>query len=178
MSGFDVATLRAGIAYDPGTGLFHWLRLHRGPLKTPRLAGTLRRDGYLQISFQKKLFLAHRLAWFYVHGQFPEAEIDHVNGDKADNRICNLRAALRCENLANRPVLSSSRNGIRGVLLMRRNRCKLWRAWVTRNGQRIYSRCFETAEEAAIAHEAMAREAYGDFAYAARLRARLDGGAA
>jgi hypothetical protein len=57
--------------------------------------------GYIVVSINKKKYYAHRLAWFYVHGEWPEHHIDHINGDRSDNRISNLRKSTNSENMQN-----------------------------------------------------------------------------
>lgn len=94
-------------SYDPETGIITriapsvksngWLD-NRGVGKP---AGTVRVDGYLQTSFYGKMFLNHRLAWLLQTGSWPKKEIDHINGIKSDNRLCNLRDVSPMVNMAN-----------------------------------------------------------------------------
>jgi hypothetical protein len=85
------------LAYDPETGIFS-RRNGRGAASQ---VGYLMPKGYRIIRVNYHKFLAHRLAWFYVHGEWPPHEIDHVNRRRDDNRIANLRPATRLENAQN-----------------------------------------------------------------------------
>lgn len=84
--------------YDESTGLFVW-KSGRFQGKT---AGSLHYEGYVKICLLGKHRSAHRLAWMYVHKHYPTSSIDHVNGNKSDNRICNLRMATGRQNSENR----------------------------------------------------------------------------
>jgi hypothetical protein len=91
------------LQYDPETGIFRW-RFARGYLPAGRLAGSRRKGGYLQVGFGGRTHTAQRLAWFYVHGTWPANHIDHINRNRSDNRIANLRDVSPKRNAANRCV--------------------------------------------------------------------------
>lgn len=101
--------------YDPLTGLFIRKVRTSNRIKVGDVAGCVNPEGYVQISVDGKPFLAHRLAWLYVHKEWPQNLIDHVNGDKKDNRIANLRAANNTQNMHNAPYGSKSKTGIKGI---------------------------------------------------------------
>lgn len=82
--------LRELLHYDPETGVFTRLA-GKGRWKPGTVAGTRHADGYLQINLHGKIYKGHRLAWLHFYGCWPQHEIDHINGDNSDNRICNLR---------------------------------------------------------------------------------------
>lgn len=109
--------LRSVLRYEPETGAFVWLESGRGPYKRAgAIAGTLSRWGYTVIGVDGTQYLAHRMAWLYEHGKWPEQEIDHINGVKTDNRIANLRDVSRSVNQENiRTARSDSQSGILGV---------------------------------------------------------------
>ena len=106
--------LQALLHYDPDTGDFMWAR-SRGRCIAGEKAGHHHKAGYRIIRINGKGYMAHRLAWFYATGKMPENEIDHINGDKSDNRFCNLREATRSQNSINRPVMRNNKTGIKNV---------------------------------------------------------------
>ena len=111
-------------------------------------AGTIDTYGRLLVSKDKRQYFAHRLAWFYVHGVFPDKDIDHINGDHSDNRIENLRLVSHAENMQNhRSARSDSATGIIGVMQRNRKRSP-WYAEIRLNGKKKYLGSFATKEEA------------------------------
>mgnify|MGYP000887792581 CR=1 FL=1 len=100
--------------YDQETGLFTRVVSVRGQRPS---VGSVRPDGYLSICVDHRCYLAHRLAWLYVHGVFPENQLDHFNGDKLDNRITNLRSVTNKQNLENSKLYSNNKTSARGVRL-------------------------------------------------------------
>lgn len=100
------------LTYCADSGRFTWIAGQRAG----RVAGTLRPDGYRQIRLCGESILEHRLVWLYVHGAWPENDVDHRNGDRGDNRLANLRAATRAENKQNENAAHrDSSTGLRGV---------------------------------------------------------------
>src|SRR5262245_57168181 len=93
----EVTRLRELLKYIPETGDFYWKKPRRGMVQGA-CAGTLINNGYIHIVIDGHAFKAHRLAWFYVNGVWPKQQIDHINGKRADNRICNLREAVQRQN--------------------------------------------------------------------------------
>lgn len=103
------------LKYDMSTGEFFW-RVPRGAgTKAGDKAGHTASDGYTRISIEDKKYLAHRLAWFYMSGEWPAEEIDHRDGDKSNNKIDNLRCCSRKENMKNRRQFKLGPLGIKGV---------------------------------------------------------------
>lgn len=150
--------------YDPLTGVFTRIS---GP-RTDRIgliASTTQNQGYVWVAIGRKQYLAHRLAWFYVHGVWPKGDIDHANRNRSDNRLCNLREATRSQNNANAPASVLSKTGMRGVFYV--PRVKKYRAQMRANGRRISLGYFETAEKASEAYKNAARQEYGEFAHSA-----------
>ena len=90
------------INYNPITGEFFWKERANGRRMDVQ-AGCINQSGYRQIGHGGQIMLAHRLAWVIVHGELPDC-IDHINRDRADNRICNLRSVTHAENLKNQPA--------------------------------------------------------------------------
>lgn len=96
----DHDVLLSALRYEPETGQFYWSEWWDGRL-AGKCAGTVTLNGYRQIHLSGQYYLAHRLAWFYVHGQWPKNYIDHINNDKLDNRIANLRDTTQKVNMRN-----------------------------------------------------------------------------
>lgn len=109
------ARLLRHVEYDPETGVFLHLK-SCGPTKAGRRAGCLTPRGYRQISVGGRGYREHRLAWLYVHGRWPKAELDHINGCRADNRLSNLREAASSQNRLNsRPPRNTKTTAAPGV---------------------------------------------------------------
>ena len=101
------------LAYDPVTGAFKWLVKPSKNRSIDDPVGHRRHDGYLTIGMQGREYLGHRVAWFLMTGEFPEQEIDHIDGDPSNNKWNNLRLATRAEN--NRNTKGYSNTGIKNV---------------------------------------------------------------
>ncbi|WP_126969043.1 HNH endonuclease [Xanthomonas sp. BRIP62411] len=104
--------LRELLDYDLETGQFVWRFAKRRELIGKR-AGTPQARGYIQIQVDGRIYLAHRLAWLYVHGAWPTQQIDHIDGDRRNNRVANLREASPGQNQQNRAKqIQRSGNGV------------------------------------------------------------------
>lgn len=127
MKSITIERLRELLSYDPETGALTWLKRTSNRIRVGDAAGTHNKTlGYLQVSVDGVRTYAHRLAWFYVHQEWPE-EIDHINGIRSDNRLCNLRPATKKQNCENRVASQKNKSGYRGV-----NECKKTHLWVAR----------------------------------------------
>jgi hypothetical protein len=158
--------LRAVLLYEPETGIFTWRsRPDRSVQANGRWAGkqagTPGRNG-LSILISRRHYKAHRLAWFYVHGVWPEAEIDHINGDWRDNRIANLRNATRNQNSANGGMSKFNKVGLKGVSWSQKAR--LWRAQIDCDKVHYHFGYFTTPEDAYAAYCEAAVRLHGEFA--------------
>ena len=104
------------LEYDKNTGIFIWKVKPTQRIPVGSVAGTVTKSGYIHIMIGGSLYKAHRLAWLYCFGKWPTQQIDHINRDRSDNRICNLRdvtAQKNCHNLSR--VDTKSKTGYRGV---------------------------------------------------------------
>jgi hypothetical protein len=141
------ARLREQLSYDPATGLFTRLR-PSGTTKAGDVAGTKTGVYYSKISVDGKPYQTHRLVWLYVHGYLPATDIDHIDGDKQNNRLSNLREVSRSVNMQNIKVArTNNKVGLLGV-------CKhgpSYRAQITANGKVRKLGVFKTE---ALAHAA------------------------
>lgn len=143
-------TLKALLHYDPVTGVFTWLVSPSFTVKAGDKAGNVTPKGYWQIGINRKRYLAHRLAWLYVHGVFPEKDVDHINRNPADNRIVNLRDVSNQFNLFNTSKQKDNTSGYKGVTFM--PKVKKWQAQIRMNSKKVYLGTFDTPERADIAH--------------------------
>ena len=108
--------LRALLHSNPGSGVFTRLVAPNNRVRVGDSAGTPVGNGYVRICIDGKQYYSHRLAWLYVKGIWPSDQIDHINGQREDNRIENLREASQCENMQNlRKARSDSKSGFLGV---------------------------------------------------------------
>lgn len=149
------------LAYDPTTGVISWKDRPspQAKVRAGDVAGNLHHDGYRCIKFRGRLYLAHRIAWFLSTGSWPESAIDHINGDRSDNRAVNIRLATQAQNGRNKRALG--RHG-KGVTLERRTGRYVGRIYV--DGRQIGLGTFDTPEAAHEAYRAAAVKYHGEFA--------------
>jgi len=107
--------LRELLDFDPLTGVFLWKVNRRGNSRAGDVAGKQTTQGYRSIRVDGRDYQAHRLAWLYVHGAWPEQQIDHLNGQRSDNRLANLRDVSGSINQQNRRVASRGKSSPLGV---------------------------------------------------------------
>jgi len=142
--------LHKALTYDPETGIFRWL-VDRGRFaKTGAIAGANNCRGYRVIKVYGKQFYAHRLAWLMSAGNVSaDIEVDHIDGDKSNNKLANLRAVTKSVNQQNkRKPLSNNKSGFLGV-----SRSGVgWKAAILVNGKRLNLGTFEKPETAHLAY--------------------------
>ena len=100
--------------YDEYTGHFYHKSIRSGVTSISKPAGT-HDSGYIRIRINGKSYRAHQLAWLYVYGAFPDLNIDHINHDRSDNRIVNLRLASNADNSRNMSKYKNNISGVTGV---------------------------------------------------------------
>ena len=155
-----VEYLRSILHYSPETGIFTRKVGTSNRVKVGDVAGCPRGDGYLQIKVQSRKYKAHRLAWLYVYGVWPEDQLDHVNRVRTDNRIANLRAVTNKQNQQNASKRSDNTSGHTGVRWHRW--ASKWLAHIRHNQKLIHLGCFATIEEAVAARKAAEKLYWSD----------------
>jgi len=172
MTHLQQKTVRKLLDYDPETGLFTWKARDpkwfsdekwgpewRAAQWNSRCAGrpaftTKKERGYLSGTIFGSFYRAHRIAWLYHYGTWPD-EIDHINGDTSDNRIENLRSVSHTENMRNCKLRKDNSSGVSGV-----NWSKTAKKWSARcntdNGRKFlgYFNCLTAARVAKAKEEA------------------------
>jgi hypothetical protein len=155
---------RQFVKYDPLTGEFIWIAASARKGKTGCKTGFKDgKDGYILVRIEDVSYRAHRLAWLLEKGEDPgHFEVDHINGDKADNRIENLRLSTRGQNRANSVHNKSSKSGLKGVYWCKKQ--KKWRAQITINKKVMKLGAFANPFEAHMAYREAAVKCHGEFA--------------
>lgn len=149
----DVEYLKSVFYYEDGS-LFY--------ISSKEKAGQLNPQGYIDIRIARQVYKAHRLIFAYFYGSFdPELEIDHINGNRSDNTIENLRLATRQQNVFNSKLSKANTSGFKGVSLHKKT--GLWRAQIRFNNKKMLLGMFEHPEEASAAYEAKAAELFGEY---------------
>lgn len=156
--------LKESLHYDPETGKWTWRVDRTQKTRAGDEAGRPGKYRYCQIGLDRRPYMAHRLAWFYMTGSWPK-EVDHVDRNGHNNAWSNLREATRSQNNANRGARCAA--GVKGVRKNARSVNKPYEASITVAGKKTFLGMFKTAEEANAAYFAAAKSYFGDFATAA-----------
>lgn len=151
--------LRKLLRYEPDTGRLFWREGTRQfSRQSSNGAGTLDSHGYYQIKISGRIYQVHRVCYAIHHGIWPNNHIDHINGDRTDNKIDNLRDITRSENMKNMKLKSNNSSGFAGVHFDKLN--KKWRAQIMVNGRWKHLGRFESIDDAVSARNAAEKE-YG-----------------
>lgn len=153
--------LRELLDYEPATGIFT-NKFSRGRARSGAEAGCLNALGYVRICVDGVDYTGHRLAWLFHYGEMPKDQIDHINGNRADNRMANLRLANNAENNMNRPLQSNNTSGYKGV--SRHKKSGMWFAYAGVNGKRHSAGYHKNPEDAFIAASTLRDRLHGAFA--------------
>lgn len=147
--------------YDKATGLLSWKSPNSPAVRVGQRAGTLHSSGYLRVNVHGSGFSVHRLVWCMHTGEWPVEQIDHINGNKADNRVENLRLASAAQQVFNRPKTWKNASGVKGVAPC--SKTKNWRAYIVVNGKQVYLGGYRTVEAAAAARVEAEKKYQGEF---------------
>lgn len=163
--GITQERIRKLFRYSPVVGVFEKIvgSGRKGHPKRWVLAGACNpATGYIYINFDNKKVPAHRMAWLYMYGSLPDGQIDHIDGDRSNNAITNLRVVTPAENSWNCPNRRSNKSGVKGVSWDRA--AGMWVARVKAHGQIAFNAYFKTIDEAKVAIEAEREKAHGEYA--------------
>lgn len=138
--------------YHPD-GYLTWKKTIGGRANAGSIAGSMTSNGYLLIRIKQKSTMAHRIVFLWHHGYLPEQDIDHIDGNRTNNRIENLREATRSQNNANSKIARNNTSGYKGVQWCKATR--KWRAviWIN-NKRKCLGRHIEIEDAAKAYHEA------------------------
>jgi hypothetical protein len=162
MRDLTVDLLKHLFDYDKETGNLIWKVSNGNNQKIGDIAGSLNaKVGYIRVGINGKKYLAHRLIFLYHKGYLPKT-IDHINGDKVDNRIENLRAVTASQNQHNRKINSNNTSGYKGVYYYKP--LNKWCANIRLEYKRIHLGYYKTPEEAAEVLRKAREELHGNFA--------------
>ena len=156
-----VERLKELLHYEPLTGIFTW-RVRRGFRATVgTVAGYIDDDGYVCITIECRRYRAHRLAWFYMTGDWPDPECDHEDTNKINNRWLNLRQATGSQNQANVATWGHNTSGHKGVSWHKKN--KQWSVNIKKNGKQAYIASFADRVDGAICYNYHAAHLSAEF---------------
>ena len=156
----DIEALREVFSFDPYTGTFTY-RVQRGAVTSGSKAGSLHRTGYIALRLNGRSILAHRAAWAMHFNEQPPINVDHVNCDRADNRISNLRPATPEQNQGNRLLSSNNTSGQKGVIFNKR--LGKYVAQIRSAGRCKHLGVFDDIETARMAYSSAAQAKFGIF---------------
>lgn len=150
-----VSIVEAHLSYCPDTGVFR-TKTNRRNIHTGDVVGAADRQGYLVTTIFKKPLKLHRAAWAITHGEWPNGSIDHINGNKSDNRIANLRVVTNSQNKQNITKPENNTSGLMGVSFHKAS--MKWRATIKLNGKSTHIGLFESTDAAYSAYLDAKRE--------------------
>jgi hypothetical protein len=151
---------RSLLDYDPATGILRWREDRTAGTKAGDMAGTPNGDGYLKVSIIGKRYFSHRVVFAMYYGRQPTAQIDHIDGDRYNNKISNLREATHSQNVMNTRRLDSNSVGVKNISIKRRK----YLARIQANKRIFYVGSFETLNEASEAIQRARKHFHGEFA--------------
>jgi len=158
--------LKEILFYNVYSGMFTWRkRTHpNSRVEIGAIAGSFaHKSGYVYIKILGRLYAAHRLAYLHETGSWPKGEVDHINGNKWNNKWFNLRECTRSENMGNQGKRGRNKSGYKGVCWHRA--VSKWYAQIGHNNKNIYLGVYDDIKDAARAYNSKALELFGDYAY-------------
>ncbi len=153
--------VRTLFSYDQGTGDLVWKAPRSNRIKPGMPVKNVDSKGYFRVTIGCSQYRVHRVIWLYVHGTFPSGLIDHINRDRTDNRLCNLRHCTDFQNVGNRALHRNNKTGFKGVFVSKPGK---FTAQIMHNRKARHIGYFKTPEEAHAAYMEEARKIFGEFA--------------
>lgn len=158
----DVDLILRVLRYDPENGILYWTGAQASYL-AGQPAGSVNKLGYVMIKTGGRSLAAHRLAWLFHYGLWPEVDIDHVDRNRSNNRICNLRLTSMLQNQMNSAPRRHNTHGWKGITFQPRH--KAWLAQITIAGKNHNLGRYKDPRDAAAAYDRRASAEFGDYAY-------------
>lgn len=152
----SIAALHQLLRYEPETGKLFWRERDRN-LSGLEAGGVASSDGYRRVRINGQIRLAHRVILAMETGAWPAGQVDHINGDRSDNRLANLRSVSLAENMLNKARYATNKSGVTGVHWHRQH--KKWCAAIQINGRRRTLGVFASIEDAVRARVSAQAEA-------------------
>lgn len=156
----NIDELKSLLSYEPDTGVIRWIAKGKGRIKKKE-AGTLLHSGYAGIAIGPKRWQSHRIAWALHYGEWPKDQIDHINGIRTDNRICNLREASNAQNGKNLGLSKANTSGHKGVCFDKQT--GKWRAIIKVNFKLISLGRYANLQDAINARVAAEQQYFGEW---------------
>jgi len=138
--------LKSILDYDPTTGIFTWIDVPKNTYLIGKQAGAIHKHGYPCITIKGSKFMAHRLAFLWMQGQFPKEYVDHIDGNRSNNKWSNLRTATMRENGQNQAIHRMGHKP--GTHLLKKKLVKPWESYIELRGKRVHIARFQTEDEA------------------------------
>jgi len=157
---FPLEDFKAHLRYEPETGHLYWAKTLSRRAVAGKRAGSPS-HGYVSLGFRGKQIPAHVIIWFMQTGEWPGKEVDHINGDRSDNRIENLRLATDSEQQCNRRMDRRNSSGVKGVYWNKNAR--KWQAYITKHGRITYLGIYASIEDARAARARAEEHLHGEF---------------
>lgn len=149
------------LSYDPESGVLTW-KVNKGTKSSGTTAGFVEQAGYVVLGINRRTYKAHRIAWLLYHGVWPDEQLDHIDGNRTNNRIENLRLASCYGNAHNQKRAKNNSSGYKGV--SRHRQSGKWRAMITADGVKHSLGLYQGVEDAASAYSKAAKRLHGNFA--------------
>lgn len=154
--------IQKAFAYDPQAGIFRWKK-HRTRKFVGKIAGFVsKQKGYWLLTLRDQKVLGHIAAWCCYYGKYPKTYLDHIDLDKNNNRISNLRLSSKSNNGANRPPQINNTSGYKGVFWSKA--AKKWMVQIKIRNRLCYGGLFTSKIDAASRYDEMATRGFGEHA--------------